>query len=81
MKKFILFFISLSLLSACTNQPAAEKALRDSGFTNITTGGYGWFFCGKGDFYSTKFTAVNPAGKEVSGVACSGLLKGTTIRF
>lgn len=80
--KTLLVIISLCLLSGCSNQSDVERALQNSGYTNIRTNGYDWFACGRDDFYSTKFTATNSAGAQVSGTVCSGLLfKGATIRF
>lgn len=79
--------IGASLLTAvlaagCTSQSDAQRALSNAGYTDIQAGGYDWFACGKDDFYSTKFTAKNPAGQPVNGVVCSGLLfKSATIRF
>ena len=70
------------LLSACSSPNDATRALQGAGYTNIQTGGYKWFSCGQDDFYHTKFTATNPAGRTVSGVVCSGFLfKDATIRF
>ncbi len=72
----------LGIIFGCSNKKDAVKALYNAGYTKITPGGYSWFSCGEGDFYSTKFTATNPAGKRASGTVCSGLLfKGSTIRF
>jgi hypothetical protein len=51
------------------------------GFTNVQTHGYAFWGCSKDDDFSTKFTATNTAGKQVSGVVCGGLLKGQTVRF
>lgn len=52
------------------------------GYKNIQTHGFDLFACSEDDFYSTKFTATNPAGQQVSGVVCSGLIfKGATVRF
>lgn len=78
--------IGLSLLTVglagCSNNEDAQRALSGAGYKNIQTQGYAFFACGKDDFYSTEFTATNPAGQNVSGTVCSGLLfKGATIRF
>jgi len=84
MKKVFSFLLVLSLLAlvGCSNKKDAEKALSNAGYTHINAGGYSWFSCGRDDFYSTKFSAKNPAGKSVQGTVCSGLLfKGSTIRF
>lgn len=69
-------------LGGCSNPQDAERALTGAGYSNIQTHGFDLFACSDSDFYSTKFTATNPAGKPVSGVVCSGLLfKNATIRF
>lgn len=70
------------LLTACGADPrGAAEALDNAGFTDIQTGGYSVFACGKGDTYHTAFTAKNPRGKTVTGTVCSGWFKGATIRF
>jgi hypothetical protein len=74
--------VGLSFTNPLWTDPAgATKTLDDGGFTQIQTGGYSWFGCGKGDLYHTEFKAKNAQGKEVSGVVCKGLFKGSTIRF
>ena len=80
MKRLLL--IAAFALSACTNTEDARKALESEGFTDVQNDGYGWFRCSQDDFYHTKFTALNPQGREVSGVVCSGLIfKSATIRW
>ena len=70
------------LVTGCVDKKEANKTLTNAGFSNIKTYNYSWFACSEDDFYHTKFTAINPIGKEVSGVVCSGLLfKNSTIRF
>jgi hypothetical protein len=64
-----------------TDPAGATKTLEDSGFSNVKPGGYSWFGCGKGDLYHTTFKATNAQGKQVSGVVCKGVFKGSTIRF
>lgn len=80
MKKIAILAVLLAL-GACSDAPTAERVLRQNGYTNITTHGYGAFYCGKEDTYSTKFTATSPGGQRVSGAVCSAWLKGATIRF
>lgn len=71
----------LLLLLACLSDPdTAESTLHSAGYTDVQTDGWG-FGCGKDDTFATAFTATNPAGERVSGVVCSGWLKGGTIRF
>lgn len=83
MKIYTMISVALMLaVSACTNSEDAHRALRNSGYTDIQTGDYAFFACGRDDFYHTKFTAKNQQGQFVSGVVCSGLfLKGATVRF
>lgn len=87
MKKLFLLplIIAMSatlLLAACTDSGAARRALEAQGFTDIEITGYAPFSCSEDDATSTGFTATNPQGKRVSGVACGGLLfKNTTIRW
>lgn len=71
----------LLALSGCSDPQGARKALEDNGYTNVRTNGYSFFMCGERDIYSTEFRATSPAGKDVSGAVCSGILKGSTIRF
>lgn len=71
----------LMALTACTRPDASRDVLVQQGYTKVNTGGYGFFACDEKDTFSTKFTATSPAGAEVSGVVCSGLFKGHTIRF
>ncbi|OWZ90443.1 hypothetical protein B9J07_28060 [Sinorhizobium sp. LM21] len=71
-----------TLLAGCgVNPNDAKRALEAQGITGIQLGGYSVFGCAKGDHFSSKFTGVGVNGKPVSGVVCSGLLKGTTIRY
>lgn len=81
MNKFIWMAAVLLALSGCTDPDRASKVLADNGFTSIKLGGYSWTGCAKGDNYATEFSAVSPAGKQISGVVCSAWLKGSTIRF
>lgn len=69
-------------LGGCSSSANAERALSSAGYRNIQTHGFDLFACSEDDFYRTKFTATNPAGQQVSGVVCSGLIfKGATVRF
>lgn len=81
MKKILIALAVIATLTACSSQKDAESALNSAGFTKIETHGYSVFGCGDDDTFKTKFTAINPAGKQVSGVVCSGWFKGGTIRF
>lgn len=65
----------------------AYRAIINNGFTDIQLGGtVDVFFseCGQDDSFlsSRYFTAVNPAGRRVSGAVCCGFVsKACTIRF
>ncbi|ELW9293892.1 hypothetical protein SIO53_001266 [Enterobacter roggenkampii] len=80
MKKGLLLLAVLAL-SACTDPDNASRVLADNGFTNIKIGGYSWTGCGREDNYATEFSATAPTGKQVHGVVCAGIWKGSTIRF
>lgn len=79
--KCVLCLTSVLFLSACSRPDATVDVLTKQGYTQVQTHGYGFFACDEKDTFSTKFTAVSPAGVKVSGVVCSGVLKGHTIRF
>lgn len=83
MKKVIfIFLITLCLfLQGCTQEEKTTTLLKQQGYKNIYITGYMAFNCSKDDFYRTGFTATAPNGERVSGVVCSGIFKGSTIRF
>lgn len=68
-------------LCACTSQNTAYQAADNLGFKQINVGFTSIFGCGKHEFFGRSFTAININGKPVSGVVCSGLFKGATVRF
>lgn len=78
MKRAIL---ALLLLTGCTDERASRAALESAGFSDITLTGYNWFGCGQDDSFATGFRAKNPAGRNVEGVVCCGLMKGCTVRW
>jgi len=81
----VIVIVSLVVLLSpylCVDSVRTKQVLGQQGYSDIVTGGYGWFACGDDDFYSTRFSAVSPSGHRVAGVVCSGLfLKASTIRF
>lgn len=80
--KLIAFILILFVFVAgCTSADKATSTLENAGYTDVTIGGYDFLGCGQDDFSHTEFTAKNPAGKEVSGTVCCGVLKKCTIRF
>jgi hypothetical protein len=68
------------VLSSCTDESGAKKALERNGYKPINVGGYGWFAGSKDDVYVTKFKAVAPNGDTVTGCVTSGWFKGNTVR-
>lgn len=79
MKQLILLTV---LLAACgVSETKAKEVLRKAGYTNIEIGSYAPFSCGEDDDFASDFTATNPAGVQVSGTVCCGMLKSCTIRF
>ena len=81
MKIIALVLLLLVFIAGCTDHDATKETLEKAGYTEITTGGYDVFGCGKDDFFSTKFEATNPAGQKVSGTVCCGIFKKCTVRF
>lgn len=77
----VLIVIVVLLMLGCSRPNATQDLLERQGYTEIETTGYKWFACSKDDGFSTGFKAKNPDGVVVTGVACTGLLKATTIRF
>ena len=73
--------VALVLLTGCSDPKGAARALDDLGFTDVRLQGWSFFGCSKGDGFTTRFEAVNPQGKRVAGVVCSGWFKGSTVRF
>lgn len=77
-----LFLCATAGLMGClTDDDRTRSTLQASGFSNVQPQGYSFFGCGDDDTFSTKFTATNPAGQQVSGVVCCGIGKGCTVRF
>lgn len=73
--------IGLALLvSGCYSHSDAVKALESADHIDIKTHGYSFLGC-HGDDFSTKFTAKNKDGKNVSGSVCSGWFRGGVIRY
>lgn len=71
----------VALLTACSDSEGTKRALEAQGFDKIEVTGYRFFGCsGNQDVYHTGFEACRGA-KCITGVVCSGLLKGGTIRY
>ncbi len=80
MRNILAIAVLLSVLCACSDQDGAIRALEDAGYKEIQVGGAVPLRCGKGDSYSTAFRAKGATGRQVDGVVCAGMLKGSTIR-
>lgn len=80
MKKILLISLA-SVLMGCTNGDGAVRALEGAGYTDIKITGYRVFGCHEDDTFRTGFKAMGQGGKPVTGVVCSGILKGSTIRL
>ena len=79
MRMIMIFVLSIGLLG-CSSHNDAVRALKGAGYTDIQTDGYRFFGCGEDDTFKTGFIATGPTGQRVTGVVCSGWLKGATIR-
>lgn len=78
------FAVLLAVIAGYTGNvsPAKAKgALHAQGIKNVTLTGYSFFGCDSREYYSTGFTGTGADGKPVSGVVCSGFLKGVTVRY
>lgn len=80
MKKILIVSLVIGLVG-CTNGDGAVRALEGAGYTNIKITGYRITGCHDDDTFRTGFRATGPSGKLVTGVVCSGILKGSTIRL
>lgn len=79
MKKLIIIAAAI-ILSGCSDAPTATKALEGAGYSEVNITGYKFFGCSEDDTFHTGFIAKGANGKQVTGVVCSGWLKGSTIR-
>lgn len=73
--------LAIILLSGCTDNTGAKRALEAHGFHDIQLNGYAYFGCSDNDYFNTAFSAKNGNNQTVSGVVCCGLLKSCTVRF
>jgi hypothetical protein len=80
MKKILALVFAVTL-SACSAPETATKALQAAGYSDIQINGYAYFGCSDDDSFHTEFKATGPTGIPVSGVVCSGIVKGATIRL
>jgi hypothetical protein len=76
----VVLFFTIAL-RGCTDEDGARRVLQQNGYKDITITGYRFGMGGEHDTYVTGFEATSPSGSRVSGAVCSGLFKGSTIRF
>lgn len=81
MKRTLAALALMGLVASCTDDAAARRATGAMGLTDIEPTGYRWFGCSEDDLFHTGFKAKNASGETVTGVVCSGWLKGATVRF
>lgn len=80
-KNLIAALAVAAILAACTSSNEAQRAVTALGFTEVKTTGYRFFGCGEDDTFHTGFEATDASGKRVTGVVCSSLMKGATVRL
>lgn len=79
---FVMIIWFVAFLRGDLVQPEFSKQLLASKqYTKIEILGYGWWRCGAGDVFSTRFRAVNGFGGKEQGTVCNGFLKTATIRY
>lgn len=84
MKRIFLLILLSVALTSCSQPQHATEILRSQGFRDVQIRPWGvltLFQCSQDDLFKTPFTANSQANAQVSGVVCSGFLKGSTIRF
>jgi hypothetical protein len=79
--KLLLAIFATLFVASCSSSEEATRVLQEQGYRNIQTTGYDWFGCSEKDNFHTGFEATSPGGFPVTGVVCSGFLKGNTIRL
>lgn len=80
MKKLAVIVALCIGICGCTSEGSATRALEGAGYHDIHITGYRVFGCSDKDDFHTGFEAIGPTGTRVTGVVCSGWLKGSTIR-
>lgn len=77
----VLFFTVGMIGTTLLKQDDTRRQLEDAGYTNVIVEGNTVFGCARTDIYKIRFKATGATGREVSGVVCSGEVKGATIRL
>lgn len=80
MKKMLMVVMLLGLV-ACTSDNDVKSATYGIGLTDVVSTGYRLWGCGEDDSFHTGFSGKNVQGQTVTGVVCSGMFKGATVRF
>lgn len=79
--KWTLLALSVLCLAGCDDPKEARRVLDAAGYSGIHTHGHAFFVC-QHDSFATSFTALNPAGRPVSGAVCSNwFFGGSHIQF
>ena len=76
---FAVAIVALHFLKYPSNEDI-HRVLSGAGYSQIAITGYRYYGCAKGDNYRIGFTAIGHDGKPVSGLVCSTIFKGHTIR-
>ena len=84
--KYLLPFLFCIGCSCNIDDDVAYHAMLSAGYSDIKILEKfeffpAWHGCSEGDMVAFKVSAINPAGKLVNATVCSGVIKGSTIRF
>lgn len=79
--RFLIAAILAISAASCTSDKEAIRAVEAMGMKDVRPTGYRFFGCGEDDTFHTGFEATNVKGERVTGVVCSAVLKGATVRL
>ena len=79
MRTVVIGLFVLGLLSGCTSETDARRALEAEGYRDIEITGYNFLACR--EVRRTGFVATNREGKQVNGTVCSDPYGTATIRY
>ena len=68
-------------LSACTDPDRAMTVTHSLGYKDVHITGYQFWSCGDDYAYHTGFEATGLDGSHVTGVVCSGVFKGASVKI
>jgi hypothetical protein len=77
----IVLWVAIAWTGILTRPQQAKDVLRARGYEDVEVTGYAPLSCAEEDMFRTGFTATSPEGGDVSGAVCSGVWKGSTVRF